>query len=182
MQEKFKTQNQAKDFYKRQMLDAIAPHMKTFIAEQRMVFISTSDKHGECDSSFRSGDFGFVRVINEKYLVYPEFKGNGVLASAGNISENPHIGMLFIDFFENKVGLHVNGKAKIMNNQELLLFIDKEASDVQLTHSSQIISFWILVEVEEAYIHCSRNIPLLKRNEDTLQNEQSRPIDYFKLS
>ena len=42
------------------------------------------------------------------------------MASMGNILENPHIGMTFIDFFEHTIGLHVNGKAKIIENDELL--------------------------------------------------------------
>ncbi|QSZ42103.1 pyridoxamine 5-phosphate oxidase [Sulfurimonas aquatica] len=181
MQEKFNTQDKAEDFYNRQMLDYIAPHMKEFISKQEMVFLATSDKNGECDSSFRSGEAGFVIVLDEKHIIYPDFKGNGVLASLGNISENPHIGMLFIDFFENKVGLHVNGKAKQLNEEEVLSFIDKIKSNVKLPTLKQKVSFWTLVFVEEAYIHCSRNIPILKKNEDNSEDEKSRPIDFFKL-
>jgi len=54
---------------------------------------------------------GFVHVLNEKILVYPEYRGNGVMASLGNIVENPHAGLLFVDFIRDKVGLHVNGAA-----------------------------------------------------------------------
>ena len=94
--------------------------MRKFILKQEMVFIATADSKGECDCSFRAGKQGFVRVLNEKTLLYPEYRGNGVMASMGNILENPHIGMTFIDFFENTIGLHVNGKAKIVENDELL--------------------------------------------------------------
>ena len=93
--------------------------MKEFIANQEILFIATSDKHGECDCSFRFGKPGFVRALNDNYLVYPEYRGNGVLASQGNITENPHIGMIFVDFFASTVGLHVNGKAKVVEHEEL---------------------------------------------------------------
>ena len=176
MQEKFQTQDKATDFYNRQMLDYLAPMMQKLIAAQEMVFISTSDKNGECDCSLRSGDAGFITVIDEKRLIYPDYKGNGVLASAGNISENPHIGMLFVDFFEDKVGLHVNGKARILEETQLDDFGLKQLPSKQKT------VFWVLVEVEEAYIHCSKNIPLFTKNDDLSQINKGRPIDYFELA
>lgn len=176
MQKQFQTQDKATDFYNRQMLDYLAPMMQSFIAAQEMVFISTSDRHGECDCSLRTGEAGFITVIDEKRIIYPDYKGNGVLASAGNISENPHIGMLFVDFFEDKVGLHVNGKATILKENELDDF------GIQQFSSKQKTVFWVLVEVEEAYIHCSKNIPLFKKNDDLSQINKGRPIDYFELA
>ena len=94
--------------------------MRELILKQEMVFIAPADSKGECDCSVRAGKQGFVRVSNKKTLLYPEYRGNGVIASMGNILENPHIGMTFIVFFENTIGLHVNGKAKIVENDELL--------------------------------------------------------------
>ena len=184
MQEAFKTQDKAEDFYNRQMLDYLAPDMQSFLAKQEMMFIATSDAHGECDSSFRSGEAGFVMVIDEKRVVYADYKGNGVLASAGNISENPHIGLLFIDFFENKVGMHVNGKAKIINEAELISLMSKDASGKEKTihaSSNQKNVFWILVDVEEAYIHCSKNIPILQKANESVQKGKIRPVDFFNI-
>lgn len=185
MQKKFLTQEKAKDFYDRQMLHYLAPSMQTFIAQQEMVFISTSDKHGECDCSFRSGEAGFITVIDDTRVLYPDYKGNGVLASVGNMSENPHIGMLFVDFFNDKVGLHVNGKATILDEKQLLGLLKESHHDDSLIvkkPSTQKTVFWVLVEVEEAYIHCSKNIPLFKKNTDHELMNKGRPIDYFELS
>jgi uncharacterized protein len=58
-------------------------------------------------------------VLDEKTLAYPEYRGNGVMSSLGNISENPHVGLLFVDFTD-KIGLHVNGRARIVENDEFL--------------------------------------------------------------
>lgn len=60
--------------------------MREFIADREMVFIATADAAGECDCSLRAGLPGFVRSLDEKILLYPEYRGNGVLASLGNIS------------------------------------------------------------------------------------------------
>ena len=174
MQERYKTQDRAKSFYDRQMLDYLAELMQEFIAHQEMVFISTSDAQGECDCSLRTGDAGFIQVLNDKTLAFPDYKGNGVLASLGNISENPHIGLLFIDFFEDKVGLHVNGKVKTLDSQTL----KKMHSNIMIDEKAV---FWTLISVEEAYIHCSKNIPLFNKRPQDEPIGKSCMVDYFQL-
>jgi len=96
-------------------------------------------------------------------LLCPEYRGNGVMASMGNILENSHIGMTFIDFFENTIGLHVNGKAKIVENDELLA--DKTQASVANSIQEEGVApeRWIFITVEEAYIHCSKHIPHLQK-------------------
>lgn len=184
MQEAFGTQKQAQSFYQRQMLEYLAPLMQKFISQQEMVFISTSDKKGECDCSLRTGQSGFIIVIDDKTLAYPDYKGNGVLASCGNISENPHIGMLFIDFFEDKVGLHVNGKASMIDNSMLLSRLEtstlsgKSLDELSLGKKCM---FWTLIEVEEAYIHCSKNIPMFEKSDKEEYEGKSCAVDYFEL-
>jgi len=59
-----------------------------------MMFIATSDADGECDASFLAGPPGFAAVLDERTLAWPEYRGNGVMAGAGNILENPHVGIL----------------------------------------------------------------------------------------
>jgi predicted pyridoxine 5'-phosphate oxidase superfamily flavin-nucleotide-binding protein len=167
LQRQFGTEKRALAFYNYQMMDHLNDVMTDYIARQEMVFISTADGNGECDASFRAGPPGFVRVLNERQLIYPEYRGNGVMASLGNLIENPHIGMLFVDFFETAVGLHVNGKARIMENQELLVQPDLPPvirEDIA-TEDGRKPERWVLVEVEEAYIHCSKHIPLLQKRE-----------------
>ena len=169
LQKEFNTTADALRFYNKQVLTKLAPLMQSFIAKQEMMFISTADSKGECDSSFRFGEAGFVMVVDEHHVVYPEYKGNGVMASMGNISENPNIGLLFIDFFETKVGLHVNGKAKVIRKEtmedELSAF--EGLAEKLRSHKMQFKTVsYVLVEVEEAYIHCSLHIPILQKVEE----------------
>ncbi|MFT5904528.1 MAG: putative pyridoxine 5'-phosphate oxidase superfamily flavin-nucleotide-binding protein [Cryomorphaceae bacterium] len=72
--------------------------MLKFISQQTVLFIATSDREGNCDNSIRTGAAGFVKVLSPKTIDYPEYRGNGVYASLGNIEENPHVGMLLVDF------------------------------------------------------------------------------------
>jgi predicted pyridoxine 5'-phosphate oxidase superfamily flavin-nucleotide-binding protein len=94
-------------FYRNQVLDYLNSAMQVFIARQEMMFVATADRHGEADASFRAGTQGFVRVLDERTVAYPEYQGNGVMASLGNLSENSHLGILFIDFTGDKIGLDV---------------------------------------------------------------------------
>jgi predicted pyridoxine 5'-phosphate oxidase superfamily flavin-nucleotide-binding protein len=166
------------------MLDHLNPLMREYIARQEMVFVATADSHGEADASFRAGPPGFVRVIDERTVMYPEYRGNGVLASLGNISENGHIGLLFVDFFQSGVGLHVNGRARIIENDAVEAFgpvlarmagVERLWDPVEDTKKTP--ERWIVVEVVEAYIHCSKHIPLLRHNDDET-NRQSG--DFFR--
>ena len=184
LQTKVGSKNKASAFYEKQMLDHLNPYMRDFILKQEMVFIATADSKGECDCSFRAGKRGFVRVVNEKTLVCPEYRGNGVMASMGNILENQHIGMTFIDFFENTIGLHVNGKAKIIENDELPAdeTWTSVANDTQ--KEGALPERWIFMTVEEAYIHCSKHIPHLKKLDKKIHwgtdKEAHKGGDFFK--
>lgn len=187
LQEELGTTRRARTFYKQQMLDHLNPSMREFIASRQMVFIATSDSKGECDCSFRMGLPGFVHVINDKTLAYPEYRGNGVLASLGNIRENPHIGMIFIDFFENTIGLHVNGKAEVIKNEEML---EKDNLTKDILRDVQNAGerkpeCWVMIQVDEAYIHCSKHIPLLKNLNKEIHwgtdNKNFKGGNYFKI-
>ena len=185
LQQKYGTGQRAENFYDRQLLDHLNPSMRKFIGQQELVFIATADSQGECDASLRSGLPGFVHVLNDKMLTYPEYRGNGVLASLGNISENSHIGMMFIDFFKTTIGLHVNGTARIVENVELLNNDEFPASiqDDMAVAGGRRPERWVVVEVEEAYIHCSKHIPLLEKCGKTLawgtDDSRLKGGDYF---
>jgi predicted pyridoxine 5'-phosphate oxidase superfamily flavin-nucleotide-binding protein len=188
LQEKYDTRQRALRFYDKQVLNFLSPVMKEFIATQEVLFIATSDKHGECDCSFRFGKPGFVRVLSDHYLAYPEYRGNGVLASQGNITENGHIGMILVDFFVSTVGLHINGKAKIVENEDLLKFrADLPQDIINEIHTEGRFrpERWIMVEIEEAYIHCSKHVPLLKKAEKEItwgtDDDAIKRSDFFAL-
>ncbi len=184
LQKKFNTEKRAQAFYDNQVLDHLNPRMLEFVANQEIVFVSTADEKGDCDCSLRAGEAGFVRILDDKNLVYPEYRGNGVTASLGNILENPHIGMMFIDFVKDTVGLHVNGKAAIIENEELLQRDNLPAEVVEdMKKQRRRPERWVLVEVEEAYMHCSKHIPLYKKVDKSMQwgtdNAKVKKADYF---
>jgi uncharacterized protein len=98
-------------------------------------------------------------VLDERTIAYPEFRGNGVMASLGNILENPHIGIFMADFTHDLGGLHVNGNAEIVTPAHLRE-LDRGLPE-QVAHPGRRPVQWVLVRVTEAYIHCSKHIPKL---------------------
>jgi predicted pyridoxine 5'-phosphate oxidase superfamily flavin-nucleotide-binding protein len=185
------TFKRAAAFYDKQMLDHLNPLMREYIAAQEMIFIATADAHGECDTSFRAGPAGFVRVLDERTVMYPEYRGNGVMASLGNIAENGHIGLLFVDFFRSTVGLHVNGTARIVENEAVTAFasiLERMAGVTaladQVEDKKKTPERWVVVEIVEAYIHCSKHIPLLRKLDKDIDwgtdSEVRKGGDYFK--
>ncbi|MGY8733120.1 MAG: pyridoxamine 5'-phosphate oxidase family protein, partial [Pirellulales bacterium] len=102
-----------------------------------------------------------------KTLIYPGYRGNGVYASLGNMSENPHVGILFIDFFDSTIGLHVNGKALVVDNERMMQRVNAQET---VCAAMQVVDGphperWVQVNVEEAYIHCAKHVPRLAKVE-----------------
>ena len=157
LQQTLGTVKRARAFYSNQVLDHINAHMREYLARQEMMFVSTADAAGNCDCTFRAGPPGFVQVIDERNVAYPEYRGNGVMASMGNLLENPRLGLLFLDFFATTVGLHINGTAKIVENADLVPLDGWESSGGPSPER------WVVIEVEEAYIHCSKHVPRLMK-------------------
>ncbi|MBF6591147.1 MAG: pyridoxamine 5'-phosphate oxidase family protein [Ktedonobacterales bacterium] len=101
------------------MHDAFTEDDRDVITRCAMFFLATSDADGCPDCSYKGGVPGFAQVINARTLVFPDYDGNGMFRSLGNILVNPHVGMLFIDF-EQPNRLRVNGTATLASDDPLL--------------------------------------------------------------
>jgi predicted pyridoxine 5'-phosphate oxidase superfamily flavin-nucleotide-binding protein len=185
LQEKHNTASRANAFYRHQVLGYLNPLMQAFVTKQEMMFVGTADRRGEADTSFRAGLAGFIRVLDQKTLAYPEYRGNGVMSSLGNISENPHVGLLFVDFTD-KIGLHVNGRARIVENDEFLRIVSASEpvrEDIPPA-TGRGPERWVVVSVLEAYIHCSKHIPRMRKIDEEIQwgtdDVRAKGGDYFK--
>ncbi len=95
------------------------PDDRQFIERCSMVFVATADANGQPDCSYKGGLPGFVRVLDEHTLIIPDYDGNGMYRSWGNIIVNPHVGLLFIEFTEPD-RMRVNGTASIRADDPLL--------------------------------------------------------------
>ena len=91
---------------------------RAFIERCPMFFIATADAHGRPDCSYKGGLPGFVRVLDDRTLAIPDYDGNGMYRTWGNVLVNPHVGLLFLDF-ENPKRIRMNGTARVIEDDPL---------------------------------------------------------------
>jgi len=91
---------------------------RAFIESCPMFFIATADVRGRPDCSYKGGLPGFVRVLDDRTLAIPDYDGNGMYRTWGNVLVNPHVGLLFVDF-EHAKRLRVNGLAYVSADDPL---------------------------------------------------------------
>jgi predicted pyridoxine 5'-phosphate oxidase superfamily flavin-nucleotide-binding protein len=118
LQDRFDTRRLADRIEQLLVHDAFTPRDKAYIESRDMFFLATADDQGRPNVSYKGGDPGFVRVIDDRTLAFPSYNGNGMYLSMGNLAKNPHVGMLFIDF-EGRDRMRVNGDASIDLDDEL---------------------------------------------------------------
>ena len=93
---------------------------KIFIESCIYFFVATADASGRPDCSFKGGAPGFVRVTGPSELAFPDYDGNGMFKSIGNLAVNPHVGLLFIAMHGTPKRLRINGNARIDRDDPLL--------------------------------------------------------------
>ncbi|QED46320.1 pyridoxamine 5'-phosphate oxidase family protein [Cytobacillus dafuensis] len=121
-------------------------HCKEFISKSPIVFVSTSNADGHCDTSPR-GDFpGFVHIMDDHHFVIPERPGNKRMDTLRNILENPYIGLLFVIPGLEET-LRINGKAGVIKDPDIL---------ENMTAFGKTPLLGVAVQVEECYIHCAK--------------------------
>ena len=98
LQSQFDSRRIADRLEQRTVHDTFTDEDRAFIERSSMFFLATADAEGRPDCSYKGGMPGFVRVLNSNTLAFPDYDGNGMFKSLGNLLVNPHVGMLFIDF------------------------------------------------------------------------------------
>jgi uncharacterized protein len=93
---------------------------REFIESCAFFFLATADENGRPDCSFKGGAPGFVRVPQPDLLVFPDYDGNGMFKSLGNIGVNPNVGLLFIAMSDKPKRLRINGAAQLCFDDPLL--------------------------------------------------------------
>lgn len=120
LQDRFGTRALADRIVENRDHDQITESEKLFIESRSFFFLATADAQGRPDCSFKGGLPGFVRVVAPDLLVFPDYDGNGMFKSLGNLEANPHVGLLFIAFEERPQRLRVNGTASLSSDDPLL--------------------------------------------------------------
>ncbi|GIL00339.1 MAG: hypothetical protein BroJett030_02380 [Alphaproteobacteria bacterium] len=106
---------------------------RAFIEAATFFFLATADPQGRPDCSFKGGPAGFVRVTGPDSLVFPDYDGNGMFKSLGNIAANANVGLLFIRMTDAPKRLRVNGTAVIDLDRAACAEVEGAQALVQVT-------------------------------------------------
>ena len=131
--------------------DTISASDRAFIQGRDMFFLATTDAEGRPTCSYKGGEPGFVRVLDEHTLAFPNCDGNGMYLSMGNVLVNPNVGLLFLDL-ERGHRMRLEGEASI----------DLEDPLMAAYHEAQFI---VRVRARVVYPNCPRYIPAMQLTE-----------------
>jgi predicted pyridoxine 5'-phosphate oxidase superfamily flavin-nucleotide-binding protein len=148
LQDQFDTRRLADRLDEAIVQDSILPSDKVFIERLDMFFIATVDERGRANCSYKAGEPGFLRVLDEHVLAFPNYDGNGMYLTMGNILKTRQVGMLFIDF-ENQKRMRLNGDATLHRDDPLM----REYPEAQ---------FIVRVRAREVFANCPRYIHKMK--------------------
>jgi predicted pyridoxine 5'-phosphate oxidase superfamily flavin-nucleotide-binding protein len=151
--------------------DSITEGDRAFIEDRDMFFLATADAEGRPTCSYKGGEPGFVRVLDQHTLAFPNYDGNGMYLSTGNVLVNPNVGMLFIDF-ERGHRMRLEGTAAI----------DQE--DPLLDHYPEA-QFVVRVRARVVYPNCPRYIhryELVRRSRFVPRSDCLTPVPEWKRS
>ncbi len=157
----------------------VKPYMTEFVREfiklSPFAVMATSDASGNCDASPKGGQPGFVRVLDEKRLLFPDVAGNKLFQSYQNVDANPNIGLLFLIPGLNDT-VRINGRVSIVDKEDL----DRQNIELSLyeydDNSKHLQG--MLIEVTESYGHCPRafNFSRLWDVDTISANQGGRPL------
>ncbi len=153
----------------------LTPWVQEFVSNAPFAVMATTDADGHCDASPKGGKPGFVRVIDDTHLLFPDVAGNRLFQSYRNVLDNPHVGLIFFIPGINDT-VRVNGKATIVTKDDL----DRqnvELSLYELDDNSKHLQ-GMLIEVEEAYGHCPRALKFSKLwdSGEIAKNQETSPL------
>ncbi len=118
LQDRFDSRRLADRLEEVKLHDRFTPEDRELIERLDLFFLATADEAGRPTCSYKGGDPGFVRVLDDTTLAFPSYDGNGMFFSLGNVLVNPAVGLLFIDF-ERQRRLRVEGTAELRLETEL---------------------------------------------------------------
>src|SRR5262245_48085554 len=171
MQDRFDTRRLADRLEERIVRDTIDDHDRDFIESMDMFFLATADEQGFPNCSYKGGDPGFVRVVDEHTVAFPNYDGNGMYLSMGNLLVNARVGLLFVDF-EGQRRLRLNGVATI-------------SADDPLMQDYPEAQFIVRVRAEQVFANCPRYIhkyQLVERSRYVPRASCETPVPDWKRS
>jgi predicted pyridoxine 5'-phosphate oxidase superfamily flavin-nucleotide-binding protein len=177
LQDRYKARNAADAIVEATMVthfdDSRFPGYRDYVEAAPFFFLATSSGTNT-DCSFKGGARGFVRFVGPDRLIFPDYDGNRMYKSLGNMLDNPQIGMLFMRFDgeeDNRfLRVRINGTASLH---------DSHPAIADYPGAKRIVE----VHTHHIYLNCPRYIPRMAWQADSPhlpQHGKDQPVPAWK--
>ena len=169
LQDQFDTRRLADRLADVTVHDRFTPDDRRFLERLDMFFLASVDAGGPPTCSYKGGDPGFVTVVDDRTLAFPNYDGNGMYLSMGNVDATHRVGLLFIDF-ERQRRLRIDGTAELRRDDPLIAhYLEAQ--------------FVVRVHAERIYPNCPRYIhkyALVERSAFVPRTDVATPVPGWK--
>ena len=158
--------------------DHLDRHTMAFVQNAPFTVMASSDEKGNCDASPKGGEPGFIRVLDERTLLMPDFSGNRLFQSFENFESNAKAGFIFmIPGFD--VTVRINGQVEPV--EKSTIFDQPNVGDSPLYSENSEIVQGLRIRIEEAYFHCPRSFEFADLwNTERIKENKNRSITDLK--
>jgi predicted pyridoxine 5'-phosphate oxidase superfamily flavin-nucleotide-binding protein len=171
LQDRFDSRRLADRLEQRIVRPALSADQRAFVESVDCFFLATADAEGRPTCSYKGGDPGFLRVVDDSTVAFPCYDGNGMFLSMGNVLENPAVGLLLLDF-ERAERMRLQGDASIDHDDPLRAEWPEAL-------------FVVRVALREVFPNCPRYIhrrTLVQRSEFVPREGCDTPVPDWKRS
>jgi hypothetical protein len=126
----------------------LTPLLRQFVMASPYFLLATSNVDGSCDVTPRGDPPGSLLILDDRTIAIPDRLGNRRIDSMRNILANPHVGLLFLIPGTDET-LRINGHATITRDPQLLARLAMQGREPKVA---------IVVDIDEAFVHCARSI------------------------
>lgn len=153
LQQRFDSTRLADAVHSTIVAEGVSDEQRAFIESRDFFFLATVGEDGSPTTSYKGGRPGFVRVLDPTTIMFPNYDGNGMFLSMGNVAASSRIGMLFIDFATpNRVRVQATAS------------LSCDPDDLAMFPGANLV---VRAQVETAFLNCARYIHKMERVEES---------------
>ncbi|MEA2322707.1 MAG: uncharacterized protein QOD81_2557 [Solirubrobacteraceae bacterium] len=170
LQDRFDSRRIADRLQEVNVRDTFNDEQREIIDNAPMFFLATADAEGFPDVSHKGGLPGFVKIVGPSTLAFPNYDGNGMFKSLGNVLVNPRVGLLFVRWGDAPRRVRVQGFASLSEDDPLL----GEWKGAQLV---------VRVEAERIFFNCPRyvhHVEIVEYSDYTPRAGHEPPVPEWK--
>jgi PPOX class probable FMN-dependent enzyme len=127
-------------------MPALDKYCRQFIEMSPFLCLGTAAADGHIDMSPRGDPAGFVKIVDDRTILIPDRQGNQRVDSMLNITENPHVGVIF--FLPGvEETLRIRGRASLTRDAGLL---------APLALNGKTPKLGILIAIDQVFFQCAK--------------------------